>query len=139
LPGVPAAPLLDRQFWWVATVVATATGLAVVAFRHSPLSAAIGILLIMAPHLVGAPRLDHSETNVSDSLSRQFIVAVTLTALPCWALLGALTGNFYRKFSATGEGGQIAAAQIHKSCRPKTTCRNGNEKHSNPESLDEER
>jgi cobalt transporter subunit CbtA len=103
LPGVPAAPLFDRQLWWVATVTATAGGLAIVAFRRSPLAAAIGIALIMAPHLVGAPHLAHVETNVPDKLARQFVAVVTMTALPCWALLGALTAQFYRRFSATAE------------------------------------
>jgi cobalt transporter subunit CbtA len=98
LPGVPAAALMDRQLWWAGTVLATAIGLGLVAFRREPVSAMIGILLIMAPHLAGAPRLDHVETNVPGNLSHAFIVVVTLTALPCWALLGALTGHFYRKF-----------------------------------------
>ena len=33
LPAMPAADLLDRQIWWVATVAATAAGLALIAFR----------------------------------------------------------------------------------------------------------
>jgi cobalt transporter subunit CbtA len=99
LPGVPAAPLPARQLWWTATVLATACGLGLIAFRHSAVAAAAAILLIAAPHLVGAPRLEHADTNVPEFLSRQFLVAVTLTALPCWALLGGLTGRFYRRFS----------------------------------------
>ena len=99
LPGIPAAPLLQRQMWWAATVLATAAGLCLIVFRRSPIAAAIAILAIAAPHLVGAPRLVHVETNIPELLSRQFIVAVTITALPCWALLGGLTGHFYRRFS----------------------------------------
>ena len=100
LPGIPAAPLLQRQLWWTATVLATAAGLCLIVFRRSPIAAAVAILVIAAPHLVGAPRLDHGETNIPELLSRQFIVAVTITALPCWALLGGLTGHFYRRFSS---------------------------------------
>ncbi len=99
LPGIPAAGLLDRQIWWVATVMATAAGLMLIAFRRSPAAACLAILLIAAPHLLGAPRLAEVESQIPAVLSRQFIVAVTLTALPCWALLGGLTGHFYRKFS----------------------------------------
>jgi cobalt transporter subunit CbtA len=99
LPGVPEAPLLPRQLWWTATVLATACGLGLIAFRHSAVAAAAALLLIAAPHLVGAPRLEHVDTDVPEFLSRQFVIAVTLTALPCWALLGALTGHFYRRFS----------------------------------------
>ncbi len=99
LPGIPASPLLPRQLWWVATVLATTAGLGLIAFCRSLAAAGTAILIIAAPHLVGAPRLDHIETNIPEILSRQFMVAVTLTALPCWALLGGLTGHFYRKFS----------------------------------------
>jgi cobalt transporter subunit CbtA len=98
LPGVPAAPLLARQLWWTTTVVATACGLGLIAFCRSGVVAAAAILLIAAPHLIGAPRLEHVDTNVPEFLSRQFVVAVTLIALPCWALLGALTGHFYSRF-----------------------------------------
>jgi cobalt transporter subunit CbtA len=99
LPGAPEAPLLARQLWWGATVLATTTGLCLIAFCRSPLAAAAAIALIAVPHLVGAPRPENMATDVPELLSRQFIVAVTLTALPCWALLGGLTGHLYGKFS----------------------------------------
>ena len=35
LPGVPAAPLGPRQLWWVAAALATAAGLALIAFNRS--------------------------------------------------------------------------------------------------------
>jgi len=99
LPGVPAAPLLDRQLWWAGTAVLTAAGLALIAFRPSPMAAFVGVLLMTAPHLVGAPRLEHVETDVPERLSQQFTVVVTLTSLACWALLGGLCGHLYEKFS----------------------------------------
>ena len=99
LPGVPAAPLLPRQAWWLATVLMTATGLCLIAFNRSVAVAVAAIVILAAPHLIGAPRLDQVETNVPDYLSRDFVVASTLTALPCWALLGGLTGYFFRKFN----------------------------------------
>jgi cobalt transporter subunit CbtA len=101
LPGVPAPPLLPRQLWWAATVLATAAGLCLIALRRSLSAAAGAILIIVAPHLYGAPRLDLLDTSIPEALSRQFTAAVTLTALPGWALLGGLTGHFYRKFSGT--------------------------------------
>ena len=52
------------------------------------------------PHAIGAPHLEHVHTDVPEALSRQFIAAVTLTSLLFWALLGSLTGIFYRRFSA---------------------------------------
>ena len=104
LPGVPTAPLLPRQLWWTATVMATACGLGLIAFSRSAVVAAAAILLIAAPHFVGARRLEHVDTNVPKFLSHRFVVAVTLTALPCWALLGGLAGHFYRRFSRDAAG-----------------------------------
>ena len=98
LPGVPAPPLEPRQIWWLCTAAATAAGLGLIAFKPAPIAAFIAILLIAAPHLIGAPHLDKAETEVPEILSHRFIVAVTLTTLTCWSLLGGLTGYFHRRF-----------------------------------------
>jgi cobalt transporter subunit CbtA len=101
LPGVPAAPLGERQLWWVATAAATAVGLGLLFLRRSPWAAVLGLCLIAVPHAIGAPRLDHVHTDVPEVLSRQFIAIVTLTSLLFWTLLGSLTGILYRRFSAS--------------------------------------
>lgn len=98
LPGVPAAPLLSRQIWWVTAVLGTAAGLGLIVFRRSMPSAIAGVVLIMLPHLIGAPELEHVETNVPSSLSHQFVVAVTLTSLVFWSLLGGLTSAVFARF-----------------------------------------
>lgn len=98
LPGVPAPPLEPRQIWWIGTAAATAAGLGLIAFQRRPWAALIAILLIAAPHLIGAPHLDHVETDVPELLAHRFAVAVTLTTLLSWSLLGGLTGYFYRRF-----------------------------------------
>jgi cobalt transporter subunit CbtA len=98
LPGVPAAPLEPRQIWWIGTAAATAAGLWLIVFQRKPWAALIAIALIAAPHLIGAPHLDKIETDVPEYLSHRFIVAVTLTTLLSWSLLGGLTGYFYGRF-----------------------------------------
>ena len=100
-PGVLAAPLLDRQVWWIGTVLATAVGLALLALRPSPWAAAIALALFVVPHLIGAPRLSEQHSIVPEALSHQFVVAVTLTSLVSWALLGWLSAVFYRRFGET--------------------------------------
>lgn len=98
LPGVPAAPLLSRQIWWVVAALATAAGFGLIFFRRSVPASIAGLVLIMLPHVIGAPELEHVETNVPSSLSHQFVVAVTLTSLVFWAMLGGLTGTIYAWF-----------------------------------------
>jgi len=100
LPGMPAGELVPRQIWWVGTVAATAAGLYLIALRRSPIAAVAAIVLIALPHIIGAPQPQSHETAVPHDLHHQFIVAVTLTTLLSWSLLGGLTGLFYRRFSA---------------------------------------
>lgn len=98
LPGVPAAPLLSRQIWWLAAIFATAAGLALIVFRHSVPAAIAGVILLILPHMIGAPELAHVETNVPSSLSHQFVTAVTVTSLIFWSLLGAVTSAIFARF-----------------------------------------
>ena len=99
LPGMPAAELVPRQIWWVGTAAATAAGLAMIAFRPSLMWCIAGVGLIALPHLIGAPQPPGVETNVPEAMSRQFVVAVTLTTFLSWALLGALSGYLLTKFA----------------------------------------
>lgn len=98
LPGVPVAPLLSRQIWWLAAVLATAGGLALIAFRRSVPAAIAGVILLTLPHLIGAPELANIETNVPSSLTHQFVTAVTVTSLVFWTLLGGLTSAVLARF-----------------------------------------
>jgi cobalt transporter subunit CbtA len=105
LPGVPTAPLLSRQIWWALAAATTAGGLSLIFFRRSVPASMAGLILMVLPHIIGAPELEHIETNVPASLSHQFVVAVTLTSLVFWFVLGGLTSvafaHFDRKASET--------------------------------------
>ena len=99
LPGAAAAPLLDRQVWWVGTALATSAGIALIVFGRNPLAAVLGLCLIAAPHIIGAPQPTESASLAPAALAHQFTVAATLTSLLFWALLGALSGALYPRFS----------------------------------------
>ncbi|MER8372952.1 CbtA family protein [Mesorhizobium sp. M1406] len=101
LPAMPAADLTQRQIWWTATVVATAIGLGLIAFRKSLPLAILAVALIVAPHIVGAPQPDSFETLIPEGLHHQFVVAVTLTNLVFWLVLGAVVGVVRGRFSGT--------------------------------------
>ncbi|UCI33937.1 CbtA family protein [Mesorhizobium sp. B4-1-4] len=101
LPAMPAADLIQRQIWWVATVVATAIGLGLIAFRRSLPLTILAVLLIVAPHIVGAPQPDSFETPIPEGLHHQFVVAVTLTNLVFWLVLGAVVGVIRGRFTGT--------------------------------------
>lgn len=99
LPGAPGAAVGARQLWWLMTVLATAGGLALLVARVSPLPALAGVLLILAPHLAGAPHPVGAATPVPEQLSRDFAVAVTMTAFVFWLVLGGLAGHLYARLT----------------------------------------
>jgi cobalt transporter subunit CbtA len=102
LPGSEGAPLLSRQLWWVATTTATAGGLALFAFTTRPRWALIAAVLIVLPHLYGAPQpiAAGAHGTAPDELARRFVVAATVLSFLFWAALGTSTGYFYRRFAA---------------------------------------
>ncbi|HMM64013.1 MAG TPA: CbtA family protein [Mesorhizobium sp.] len=105
LPAMPAADLAARQVWWVATVLATAAGLALIAFRKSLPLTLLAVALIVAPHIVGAPQPDSFETPIPEGLHHQFVVAVTVTNLLFWLVLGAAAG--VARGRVTGEAASL--------------------------------
>ncbi|UVC18740.1 CbtA family protein [Mesorhizobium onobrychidis] len=104
LPAMPAADLTQRQIWWTATVVATAAGLGLLAFRKSLPLALLAVALIVAPHIVGAPQPDSFESPIPEGLHHQFVVAVTLTNLVFWLVLGAVVGAVRGRLTGTATG-----------------------------------
>lgn len=109
LPAMPAADLAMRQVWWVATVAATAAGLALIAFRASLPLALLGVVLIVAPHIIGAPQPESHDSPIPADLHHSFVVAVTVTNLIFWVALGALVG-FFRERIAGGSAAQASLA-----------------------------
>ena len=60
--------------------------------------AILAAILIVAPHLYGAPQPAEHAAATPDVLMHRFVVAVTLVSLLFWLALGAATGYFYRRF-----------------------------------------
>jgi predicted cobalt transporter CbtA len=61
VPGFPYADLGDRQAWWMITVAASAVGLWCIAMRPEWAVKALGLAIIVAPHLWGSPVPGRSE------------------------------------------------------------------------------
>jgi cobalt transporter subunit CbtA len=98
LPAMPAAELGARQLWWVATAFSAAAALALVFYGRTPFAIVAAVALLVAPHLIGAPEPASYDTPIPEGLHHSFVVAVVLTALLFWVLLGALAGLFRERF-----------------------------------------
>jgi cobalt transporter subunit CbtA len=99
IPGTDTAPLVARQLWWLATAVSTGCALALFAFTTRPRYAILAAILIVLPHLYGAPLpAEPALAAAPEALAHHFVVAATLVSFLFWAALGASTGYFYRRF-----------------------------------------
>jgi cobalt transporter subunit CbtA len=98
IPGTEAAPLVARQFWWLATALSTGGALALLAFTRRAFYAFLAVVLIVLPHLYGAPQPADFAAATPEALAHRFVVTATLASFLFWAALGASTGYFYRRF-----------------------------------------
>ena len=97
VPGTEAAPLADRQIWWIAAALLTAAGLGCIFIGRRAWTAALGLALIVLPHAYGAPQPAEYVSLAPEALAHRFIVAATIVGLLFWAVLGASTGYFYSR------------------------------------------
>jgi len=101
LPGMQAANITERQIWWSSTALATTAGLALVFFARAPWFKAVGVGLILLPHIVGAPTHELTASAVPAELAAKFAAASLVVAGLFWLLLGGLTGYFYKRCRQT--------------------------------------
>lgn len=99
LPGTAAADLGQRQTWWIGTAAATAAGLALLVFARHWLFKALGVALLVIPHLIGAPQPAVHESLAPQALETQFKIASWLTNAAFWLALGLLSAWLYRRSS----------------------------------------
>lgn len=99
LPGTAAADLGQRQSWWIGTAAATALGLALLVFARHGLLKALGAVLLVVPHVIGAPQPEVHESLAPQALENQFKIASWLTNAVFWVALGLLSAWLYRRSS----------------------------------------
>lgn len=98
LPGMLAADLLERQVWWIATAIATAAALWLLLRSRGALLPALGVALLIAPHLMGAPHpVDAEASRVPAELAARFASTSLAVHAVLWALTGALVGWLWQR------------------------------------------
>ena len=100
LPGAAATDLLDRQIWWTATASASVAGLALIAFARRWSWRALGLVLLVAPHVFGAPHAPSGETGaVPPELAAHFVVATMFMNAAMWVALGVAGAYLFERFA----------------------------------------
>ncbi len=98
LPGTAAAPVGERQLWWSLTALATAGGIALLAFGRKWTFALAGLILLAAPQLAGAPQPLVHTSMAPPELAHAFIFASALANAAFWLVLGGCAAFFIKKF-----------------------------------------
>ena len=99
LPGVEAGPLVARQVWWTATALATAGGIACIAFAPARGARWLGVVLIVLPHVIGAPSVDASNP-LPAALARNFVFGSLAVSGVMWTMIGAITAAMMNRTAA---------------------------------------
>lgn len=93
LPGMAGGELTERQAWWLGTVVATAIGLWILLLVPAAWLKAIGVVLIVLPHGVGAPEAPAVVGSVPPEMAAAFVSATMVANLVFWLVLGTLAAT----------------------------------------------
>ena len=104
LPGSAAAELAARQYWWIGTVIATAIGLFLALRISTPIAIAAGLVLLIAPHVIGAPHPHEYTSGVPSELSGHFAASSLVVHAVMWTVVGVVAGYVWQC------GDQTAAA-----------------------------
>jgi cobalt transporter subunit CbtA len=98
LPGMIAADLVERQVWWIGTAAATAAGLWLMLRSTSFAMIALGLVILTAPHVIGAPHPASGEVSrVPAELAVRFASASLVVHAALWALTGTLVGFIWQR------------------------------------------
>ena len=108
LPGAAAGALQDRQIWWLATALVSAGGLAALILGAGWTTRIAGVVLLAAPHVIGAPHAVKGEVGLAPpELAAHFVVNSLFASLVMWLVVGATMAYVMARMDAkqgTGVG-----------------------------------
>ncbi|CAH1655974.1 Cobalt transporter subunit CbtA [Hyphomicrobiales bacterium] len=99
LPGSAAGPLVARQIWWVSTAVATAVALWLLIRTPAVWAKIIGFVLLIAPHVVGAPHPEAYASGAPAELAGHFAAASLVVHAALWAAVAVAVGFFWPRLA----------------------------------------
>jgi cobalt transporter subunit CbtA len=97
VPGVGSADVTLRQIWWFATVASTAMAMGLIGFGKNWMAWAGAVILLLAPHVYGAPGPDVFTGPVPTEIGSLFAVRALGIGMTAWVILGAFSGYFWSR------------------------------------------
>ena len=104
VPGAAAADVGARQVWWWSTVVAAGIAMWLLAFGRNWRMWGVAVILLAAPHLIGAPEPDIFTGPVPTELGALFAARAFGVGLVAWVLVGSFAGYFWQREGARENG-----------------------------------
>jgi cobalt transporter subunit CbtA len=102
LPGSAYTDLEARQIWWAATALATAVGIGLMVWVSGLALKVLGAVIIVAPHVVGAPHPESFEAgNLPAELAAAFVSATLVANLLFWLVIGGVSAHAYKRLAPT--------------------------------------
>ncbi|MEE2761243.1 MAG: CbtA family protein [Pseudomonadota bacterium] len=113
LPGAAVGDLEDRQIWWLATAFGSAGGFAALVIGTRWTTRIAGILVILAPHVIGAPHPIKDEVGLAPpELAAHFAVNSLFSSLVMWLVIGATIAYVGLRMDAKQHSGTRAGKTI---------------------------
>jgi cobalt transporter subunit CbtA len=94
-PGVAAADVGLRQVWWFGTVFSAGIAMWLIAFGGNAVSYAAAAILLLAPHVIGAPEAATFSGPVPPEIGALFAARVFGVGMAAWAILGTCSAYFW--------------------------------------------
>lgn len=99
LPGSAAADLVARQVWWVGTGCATAIAIWMFFKAEKAVLRVLALAVLLAPHVIGAPRPHELESRVPAELAAQFTALSLVVQASLWVLVGIAIGLLWPRLA----------------------------------------
>ncbi|MGD9294376.1 MAG: CbtA family protein [Roseobacter sp.] len=97
VPGAAAADITLRQYWWFATVACAGGAMWLAAFGKSWMAWSVAVILLLAPHIYGAPQPDVFTGPVPTELGALFAARALGVGLAAWVMVGGFAGYFWSR------------------------------------------
>jgi len=99
LPGSGAGELVARQAWWIGTALATAVALWAFLRRESLIVRLGAVVVLLAPHVIGAPHSHAFESKAPAEIAAQFAALSLVVQGLLWAFAGIALGLLWPAFA----------------------------------------
>ncbi len=106
VPGVASGDLGERQVWWFATVASAAVAAWLIAFGRGWTAWGAAIVLLLVPHIIGAPRPDAFTGPVPTEIGALFAARAFGVGAAAWLFVGCFAGHFWQR-----EGERVGAVR----------------------------